>query len=391
MAESKLSSFNTFTILLIPFVWLYEASAVGPTLGEISKIFPDASILQIQLIMVLPFLSSIIFSVISGRLSATFDKKNLVAIGLLIYGVTGMLPAFAKSINQILILRFLTGVGVGLVLPLPNAIITEHFSGERRERMLGLATSVANIANIVASVAIGFILMFGWQYPYYSFSLVLVILVIVLFGLPKSPPMANEKALLKKEKLPWAVWGLALFMTLNFMVLGFFIFNLALFMTSEKLGAPWMIGIAMAIPATGCTLAGALFPELIRVSKSYFVTASLVVFAIGFALICGAYSFPVILLACILAGFGSGALVPYVLYMTSIKVRPEQRDLAYGIVTSCIHFGYLTSPFAQQVISRVSDNASYRHLFLVACIIIAISICVALVFRKQSVVEVAVN
>jgi len=391
MGNNELTRFGRFTLLLIPFVWLYEASAVGPTLGEMSKVFPGSSILQIQLIMVLPFLSSIIFSVVSGRLSAVFDKKTLVVTGLLIYGLTGMLPAFAKSINQILMLRFLTGVGVGLVLPLPSAIITEHFSGERRERMLGLATAVANTANIVASVMIGFVLLLGWQYPYYTFSLVLVIMIVAVFGLPKSPPLRAVKSAEKRAHLPGTVWGLALFMASIFMVLGFLIFNLALFMTSENLGTPWMIGIAMAVPAIGCTLAGAIFPELTRISKQYFVFASLVMFALGFGLLYSAHSFPVLMAACILAGFGQGALVPYVLYMTSVKVGAEHRDMAYGIVTSCIHFGYLASPFAQRAISLVSNNSSFRYLFLVASIAIIVAAVVALGFRKQLQVEVAIK
>jgi MFS family permease len=368
-----LTGFNKFTLLLIPFVWLYEASAVGPTLGEMSKAFPDASVLQIQLIMTLPFLSSIVFSVISGRLARTWDKKNLVLLGLLIYGVMGMSPALAHNVNQILILRLLTGVGVGLVLPLPNAIITEHFSEEKRERMLGLATAVCNIANIVASVVIGFVLMLGWRYPYYSFSLVLVIFVVALLGLPKSPPQSYAQSSVAKAQLPMAVWTLALFMALNFMFFGFVVFNTALFMTSEHLGAPWMIGITIALPATGSMLAGTVFPELTRLAKGYFVTLSLIVFACGFLLLYGAHSFVATLPATLLVGLGSGGLVPYILNLTADTVDAGQKDVAFGIVTGCIHFGYLVAPFAQDAISRVTNHSSYRFLFLVSAIITVVT------------------
>ena len=383
MENSHLSRLNAFTILLIPFVWLYEASVIGPTLGQLAQAFPAASELQIKLVMTAPFLTSIIFSVISGKLANTFDKKTITVTGLFIYGVTGIMPAFAVDINQILMYRLLTGIGVGLVLPLPNAIIAEHYTGEKRERMLGMATAVANIANIVASIIIGFVLVLGWQYPYYSFGLVLVIMLVAVFGLPKSPPRPVAETTQKSAGVPPVVWGLALFMTVNFLLLGFNIFNCALFMTAEKIGPPWMIGIAISVPAMGCTLAGAFFPELCKSFKSFFVTGNLILFAIGFGVLYQAHSFPAILVANFLCGFGSGALVPYVLYQTADKVPDTRKDMAYGIVTSCIHFGYLISPFAQNVVSQVGNNPSHRFLFLSAMLFVAVAAVVSFCFKKQ--------
>ena len=158
MKNLKLTKFNVFTMLLIPFVWIYELSVVAPILGEVAKAFPNASTFQLQLIVIMPFFTSIPFSIIAGKLAKRYDKKNLIIIGLLIYGVAGMLPFFCQTMGQVLIFRLITGIGVGMVLPLPNAIIAEHFTGTQRERMLGAATGVANVANVLDSVAVGFIL-----------------------------------------------------------------------------------------------------------------------------------------------------------------------------------------------------------------------------------------
>lgn len=382
MTHTRLSGFSKFAILSIPFVWLYEASVVGPTLGALSQSFPGTPMLKIQLIMVLPFVSSIIFSVVSGKLAERHDKKPIVIFGLLLYATTGVLPAFAASVNQILVLRFLTGVGVGLVLPLPNAIIAEHFLGEQRERMLGLATSVCNIANIVASIVIGFVLLLGWRYPFYSFGLVFVIAVVALMGLPQSLPQAKSDAAHPRESLPMGVWYLALFMAINFMFFAFNILNCAIFMTAEGY-APYLIGICISLPATGSAFAGAIFPEIARLMKGYIIAMNCFLFAIGFALLYGAHSLVTIIVGNILIGIGSGALVPYVLYMTAIKVKPEQKDLAFGIVTSCIHVGFLLSPFVQLAIAKLSNNDSQRFLFLFTAVVIILLGSVSVGFRKR--------
>ena len=102
--QQDLSKFGTFSVLILAFCWLFEASTVGPALGEIGKAFPRSSVLQLQNIMTAPFLTAIIFSLIAGKLLRFVSKKTIAIIGLLIYGITGILPAFATSVHQILII-----------------------------------------------------------------------------------------------------------------------------------------------------------------------------------------------------------------------------------------------------------------------------------------------
>jgi len=256
---------NKITILLIPFVWIYELSVVAPILGSVGAAFPNASTFELQLIVIMPFFTSIPMSVVAGKLAKRYDKKNLIILGLLIYGVAGMIPFLAETMNQILISRLITGLGVGLVLPLPNAMIAEHFTGTQRERMLGLATSVANIANVLDSIAVGFILLLGWNYPFLCFAVCLVIMVIAVFGLPKSDPGIKTMEVvdhhLSSRELPKIVYALVAFMTMNWIFFAFNIENTALFMISENIGLPWMIGIAICLPGGASIISGVMFPN----------------------------------------------------------------------------------------------------------------------------------
>lgn len=241
MENLKLSNFNVFTMLLIPFVWIYELSVVAPILGSVAAAFPNASTFELQLIVIMPFFTSIPMSVVAGKLAKKYDKKSLIIGGLLIYGIAGMAPFLAQTMNQILISRLITGIGVGLVLPLPNAMIAQYFTGTERQRMLGLATSVANIANVLDSIAVGFILLLGWNYPFLCFSVCLIIMVIAIFGLPKSPPVLQEAAVanhLPSKNIPKVVYVLVAFMAVNWILFAFNIENMALFMTTENIGLP---------------------------------------------------------------------------------------------------------------------------------------------------------
>ncbi len=365
MRNLQLSKFNVFTMLLIPFVWIYELSVVAPILGSVAAAFPHASTFELQLIVIMPFFTSIPMSVVAGKLAKRYDKKSLIIGGLLIYGIAGMAPFFAQTMNQILISRFITGIGVGLVLPLPNAMIAQYFAGTERQRMLGLATSVANIANVLDSIAVGFILLLGWNYPFLCFSVCLIIMVVAIVGLPKSPPVLQEDAVashLPTKNIPNTVYILVAFMAVNWILFAFNIENMALFMTTENIGLPWMIGIAICLPGGASIISGAVFPEVYRKTKEYIVSLSVAVFAAGYIVMAFTHSFGTQSVANILIGLGSGMLTPYILNLTSQKVEKEHRDAAYGFVTSGIHIGFLLAPFVQLTIRTITGIESYRFL-----------------------------
>jgi len=372
--EIKMSRFNIFTILLIPFVWMYIGAAIGPSLGPLAQAFPRSSAFSLKMVMSIPFITSVIFSVVSGKLAKFIDKKIILICGLFLYGVTGIFPAWATSITQILILRTLSGVGVGLVLPLPSAIIAENFTGVRRERYLGLESCVSNIANVLISLVVGFLLILGWQYVFYSFAIVFVVMLFTMVGVPKSPPVKQgqdaKNVSGREENLPKIVYLLALAMLAVWTLMGFCSTNISLFMTNEHIGSPGMIGVVMGVLGILAIFSGALLPEIHKLLGKYFLPVSLLVYGIGFALLWNAHSMISVFISVFLIGIGPGILPPYIFNVLAIKVKQEQKDNAYGIVSAGIHLGAFISPMVQLLVSSVGQNSSERFLFLSAAVVL---------------------
>lgn len=397
MSNIKLTKFNIFTILLIPFVWIYELSVVAPILGKIAEAFPNASTFELQLVVVMPFFTSIPFSIISGKLAKKYDKKNLIVLGLLIYGLAGITPFFCNTLPQILVFRLITGIGVGMVLPLPNSIIAELFTGIQREKMLGATTSVANIANVLDSIAVGFILTLGWKYPFLCFIVCIIIMFIAIAGLPKCPPASqsfDDSNLQTSGKgVPKIVYGLLLFMAANWMFFSFNINNTALFMTTEHIGVPWMIGIAISLPGGISIISGIIFSNFYHKTKHFLVPIAITIFALGYVVMFFTHSFATQCIANCLIGFGSGLIPPYILNLTSQKVELFKRDSAYGIVTAGIHIGFLSSPFIQLFISTVTGIETFRTLYgmcaigLIICTVV--SFIVVMRIKKDPIIETA--
>jgi len=384
-SETKLTRFNTFSIVAISVLWLFEVSAVAPALGPLSQAFPAATPLEIRMVMCAPFLTIFVFSNISGGILARhFDKKKIVIIGLAIYAVTGILPGFATSISAILVLRFLTGVGVGMIVPHSNTIISQHFTGKIRERLLGLNMSVANLGNVVVSFVISALLVLGWQYAFFSFIFVLVILVLVVIGVPKSMPYKEDKPetgeAVQKPKVLMAVLPIALLLAFVSCIFGFGPTNLSMYLVQNNMAPVWSLGIIMSFAAIGGVVGGIIVPEFMKLFKRYLTFVSLVIAAVGFFLLYAFPTIPAVIAGGFFVGLAMQGLIPPMIFeMTARKTALDQRDTAYGIVNSSMYIGSFAGPFLQDLISAAGHNPSISFIFLAGAVIMLISLVVALI------------
>jgi MFS family permease len=380
--NSNFSKLNTFAVMVIPLLWLYEAAVIGGGVSYIMRAFPETTVLQGQLVMTAPFLTVFIFSFIAGILAKYFDKKTILIVGLLLYGITGITPIFAHDINTVLILRYLTGVGTGLIVPLPNAIISENFRGQKRDRLLSLTSSVTNFASLFFNILIGVLLTFiGWKVSFYAFALVFVVLIIVIAWLPKCPPISKteEKSERSGGQLSLITLGLFALMLFNFLMLGTVLTNFSLIFAELKF-APWLVGFAMALPGGLAMIMGIIAPDLMGTFKKHFAFVAFAAYAIGFLIMASAASVALVFVAAGLIGVGNGAIAPFVFILTADKVKPEHRDFAYGLVGCGMQLGSYLNPWYQQLVAMIAGKNTFALQFTTAGVLLIIAAVVSALY-----------
>src|SRR5690625_2231620 len=136
------------TIIAISMATVMAGAAISPALGVIAKNFPDANPTLIKLILTIPSLMIIPFSFVSSYLTTKITKRSIVLIGLIIYMVGGVGPQFVSTIEAIIALRLLLGIGVGLLMPLADSLINDHFEGKERTKMMGYNSAFSNFGGI---------------------------------------------------------------------------------------------------------------------------------------------------------------------------------------------------------------------------------------------------
>ena len=132
------------SILSISLLTVMASAAISPALAKISQAFPGTDPTLIKLILTLPSLLIVPFSLLGGWLATRMKKKQILLIGLVIYFLGGVGGGLANSVPQLLVIRALFGVGVGLIIPLSISLIADFCQKEERARIMGLSGSVSH-------------------------------------------------------------------------------------------------------------------------------------------------------------------------------------------------------------------------------------------------------
>ena len=124
----------------------------------------------------------------SGPLADRFGRKIVLVVSVAVFGVFSLWAAYSTNIDQLLVMRFLTGLGLGAGMPNATTLLSEY-TPERKKSLLvtsmycGFNLGMASGGLISAKL----IPLFGWH----SLLLVggilpLILAVILLFWLPES-------------------------------------------------------------------------------------------------------------------------------------------------------------------------------------------------------------
>ena len=114
---------GTITLGVLLAIWSVSAIAslpglaISPILGDLNKIFPKATDLEIQMLTSLPSLLIIPFVLLAGKLSVGKDKLKILAVGLSVFFLSGVACLFARSMMWLIVISCILGIGAGMVIP----------------------------------------------------------------------------------------------------------------------------------------------------------------------------------------------------------------------------------------------------------------------------------
>ena len=148
------------TIPLITLIAIWSISAltslpglaVSPILGDLTKIFPKATDLDIQMLTSLPSLLIIPFILLGGKLTEKVDYVRVLKVGLWLFAASGVLYLISNRMWQLIVVSALLGIGSGLIIPLSTGLVSRYFVGTYRVKQFGLSSAITNFTLVIATV-----------------------------------------------------------------------------------------------------------------------------------------------------------------------------------------------------------------------------------------------
>lgn len=375
------------TIPLITLIAIWSISAltslpglaVSPILGDLTKIFPKATDLDIQMLTSLPSLLIIPFILLGGKLTEKVDFVRILKIGLWLFAASGILYLISNRMWQLIVVSALLGIGSGLIIPLSTGLISKYFVGTYRVKQFGLSSAIINFTLVIATAVTGYLAEVSWHLPFLVYLLPLI--SILLVGHLKE---SRSDAAVKPSSQSTAPSGqtaavdtggskygihikhllqIMLFYGVTTFIVLAVIFNLSFLMEKHHFSSGnsgLMISLFfLAIMAPGFCL-DKIVDELKERTKAY----SLLSMAVGLALIWIAPIEWLIIPGCILVGLGYGIIQPMLYDKTTHTALPQKATMALAFVMMMNYLAILLYPFIIDFLQNLFHTQSQEFPFV---------------------------
>ncbi len=170
--------------------WMFDAMDQGMVSGVMAAIGKDWSLTTSQLAMLgsSGMLGMAIGAALSGMAADKWGRRKVIMLTLIIYGIASGLSGFAINYPMLLVLRFITGFGLGGELPAASTLVSEYSPVKIRGRNVIILESFWAWGWIAAAmVAYLLIPLYGWQMAFWIGAIPAFFAAYLRKAVPESP------------------------------------------------------------------------------------------------------------------------------------------------------------------------------------------------------------
>lgn len=388
------------TIPLITLIAIWSISAltslpglaVSPILGDLTKIFPEATDLDIQMLTSLPSLLIIPFILLGGKLTEKVDYVRVLKVGLWLFAASGILYLISNRMWQLIVVSALLGIGSGLIIPLSTGLVSKYFVGAYRVKQFGLSSAITNFTLVIATAVTGYLAEVSWHLPFLVYLLPLISILLVghlkedqageVVTTPPNPAESDDAALQSASiDIGGSKYGihirhlieLMLFYGVITYIVIVVIFNLPFLMEKHHFSSG-NSGLMISLFFLAITAPGFCLDKIVGLLKERTKAYSLLSIALGLLLIWIAPLEWLIIPGCILVGLGYGIIQPMLYDKTTQTALPQKTTLALAFVMMMNYLAILLYPFIVDFLQWVFHTQSQEFPFIFNLLITVVTL-----------------
>jgi DHA2 family multidrug resistance protein len=193
----------TITAVLCALLEIVDTTIVNVALNEMRGTL-GATLTDIAWVITAYAIANVIIIPMTSWLSQQFGRRNYFAASIIIFTVASFMCGNATNIWELVVFRFIQGMGGGALLVTAQTIITESYPAEKR----GMAQAIYGMGVIVGPTLgppLGGYIVDNYSWPYiFYINIPLGIIATILTLIYVKSPKYGEK--LKANQVDW--WGI---------------------------------------------------------------------------------------------------------------------------------------------------------------------------------------
>ena len=165
----------------------YDLYVAGGVLASVAQ-SQFSTLAQIPQFISLTFVGMTAGALITGFVGDRFGRRFTYQINLLIFGLASLAAAFVQNMDQLIICRFVQGLGLGAEIVVGYSTLTEFVPPKTRGRWLSMMAFIV-VAGFPATSLLGYLVIpnFGWRPMFVIAGLGSLVVWYLRKNLPESP------------------------------------------------------------------------------------------------------------------------------------------------------------------------------------------------------------
>src|SRR6476469_8530663 len=185
----------TITAILCALLEIVDTTIVNVAINDMRGNL-GATLTEVGWVITAYAIGNVIIVPMTSWLSQQFGRRNYFAASIMIFTVFSFLCGNASGIWELVIFRFIQGLGGGALLVTSQTIITESYPPEKR----GMAQAIYGLGVIIGPTLGpplgGYIVdHFSWPYIFYIYIPIGVIATLLTLQFVRSPKYSEKKAM----------------------------------------------------------------------------------------------------------------------------------------------------------------------------------------------------
>ena len=316
---------------------------LAPILPSMATEFPGpSSAVLVPLVLTAPALMMALLSPAAGFFADRIGRKRALIIAMFLYSICGVAPVAISSLPGIIATRVGVGIGEAFIMTICTTLIMDYFDGKRRAMFLGMQAMLATLAATVFMAAGGVLGGSDWRIPFWVYSVGLLLAVFMAVFIWEPAESADDGV---RVPVPWkviaapvavSVFGGILFYTL--------VVHLPFVVSELGMADTKQVGFAAATAALATAIGSISFRWLLRMGVALLLPISFALTAVGLIAVGLAQSPEAAVLGAVVAGLGTGIMLPTLLTWSVAGLEFHARGRGTGVWTAAFWSGQFLTP-----------------------------------------------